>query len=344
MWHYECNGQSVGPVSEETVNFLIRDGAIIRSTLVWKTGMSGWAHAGDTDLLQYFDTPPPLATGSGNARSLTDDPPTNHMPSTEHRVAQIAMADERTAATSSASEATRHSALMSEPSQRPYREVTESVQPLGGMTKHAQVAVIVFILAAAVAIVSDVLSIGFIVRALSGGFQSETALNSQAMIVDSFSGIAAIAFLIVFLWSAVVIGRWTYRAMKNLRAVGYETSVSPAWTVGWHFIPVALLWMPFRGMAQIWRGSIHGAPTGNNQLPTSMRLWWASWLIGNWASYGAFQMQETGLRTDDFDLVQSAMGVGILGSGLHIVSALLLLGVMKKVTQAQSDQPAMHFN
>jgi len=306
--------------------------------------MSAWANADETDLMRYFDTPPPLAPKSENLHRATEPPPEDHASGTGPGGTQSELAFGYAETKGDASEPAIFSAPTSEPGKRPYEVFAGVTQPLGGIVGHAQAAIIAFVVVSAVTIFSDFASIGFIDQAFSGSFQSDAELDRQATAVDAFTQYATVAYLIVFVWSAIVIGRWTFRAMKNLRGMGYETTVSPGWAVGWHFIPIALLWMPFRGMAQIWRGSIHGAPIGEAKLPSSMRIWWACWLFGNWASFGALRTQETGLATEDFELVQAAMGIGILGSGLHIISALLLLGVMKKVSRAQSEQPAMQFS
>lgn len=344
MWHYECNGQPVGPVSEEALKLLIRDGVLERTTLVWKSGMSAWANADETELMPYFDTPPPLAPKRTIPRSLNENTPESKVSRTGPNTSQDELSSRYAEASSEPSEQAGFSKPTSQLLRRPYEVFTGAAEPLLGIFKHAQAAVSVFVAVSAIAIVSDFASISFIDQAFSGTFESQAELDSQAATVDAFTQYAAVAYLIVFAWTAIVVGRWTYRAMKNLRGMGYETTVSPAWAVGWHFIPIALLWMPFRGMAQIWRGSIHGAPIGEAKLPASMRLWWACWLFGNWFSFGAFRAQETGLATENFELVQAAMGIGILGSGLHIVSAFLLLGLMQKISRAHGDQTAMQFN
>lgn len=337
MWHYECNGQPVGPVSEDAVKLLIREGVLARSTLVWKSGMSGWANADETDLFRYFDTPPPLAPKGDNVRRANETPQEDHSSRTASRETESKSASPYAETQSTRSEPAISSPLPSETNKRPYEIFAGVTKPLRGIVDHAQVAVIAVVLVLVVTVFADFASIGFIDQAFSGSFASDAELDRQATLVDTFTQYANLAYLIVFLWSAIVIGRWTYRAMKNLRGMGYETTVSPGWAVGWHFIPVALIWMPFRGMAQIWRGSVHGAPVGDTKLPSSMRIWWACWLLGNWASFAAFRTQQTGLATEDFEVVQAAMGLNILGSVLHIVSALLLLRIIKMVSRAQSE-------
>ena len=41
-WHYGENGRQEGPVSEDRLLELVRDGVIKPDTLVWHSGMSGW--------------------------------------------------------------------------------------------------------------------------------------------------------------------------------------------------------------------------------------------------------------------------------------------------------------
>ncbi|MEZ5997157.1 MAG: DUF4328 domain-containing protein [Hyphomonas sp.] len=77
----------------------------------------------------------------------------------------------------------------------------------------------------------------------------------------------------------VCVGRFTYRAMKNLHTLGNEYAhMPPGWTVGWYFIPLASLWQPVMGMSQIWRGSHQaaGEPQPSMQLLT---VWWAAWIL-----------------------------------------------------------------
>ncbi len=344
MWHYECNGQPVGPVSEEAVRILIRDGVLARSTLVWKSGMSAWANAGETDLFCYFETPPPLAPKVESEPKAIEQSLENKSPRSEREEPSGASGAGYAAVSGGLTETTVLSPPPSKAVKRPYEVSAGTAKPLAGMVGHAQVAVIAFSLVSAVAVVSDLASISFIDQTFSGYFEDASELDRRASAVDAFSQYAGIAYSLALAWSAIVVGRWTYRAMKNLREMGLETTVSPGWAVGWYFIPIALLWMPFRGMAQIWRGSVHGAPLGDSRLPALMRVWWACWLVGNWLSFAAFRTQETGLTTEDFGLVQTAMGIGIVGSTSHIISAAFLLTIMKKVSRAQSDQPPLQFS
>ena len=325
------------------MELLIRERVVLRSTLVWKQGLSRWTEADQTELDGCFDTPPELKTVRPDPSSTADFGAVPEVPAVKPTPDEPRLQAEAEPLRSDAGFGAPTTPSSSDSLRRSYDIGSGVPKPLSGMIKHANVVIVFFVLASAIVIVAD-LSLGvFISQILEGSFASEAELNSQAANVDAFAQGSNIAFLLIFAWSIIVIGRWTYRAMKNLREMGYETTVSPGWAVGWHFVPIALLWMPFRGMAQIWRGSVHGAPTGDANLPGAMRMRWATWLVGNWLSYGGFQMQEAGLTGDDLEVVQIALGIGVVGSGLHIVSAILLLGLMKQVTNAQENQPALEF-
>ncbi len=45
-WYYVDNGQRVGPISESTLDILVKAGTVTRETLVWQEGMPEWAPLG----------------------------------------------------------------------------------------------------------------------------------------------------------------------------------------------------------------------------------------------------------------------------------------------------------
>ena len=56
------NGQQTGPFDLTTVTQMVKNGAINRDTLVWKTGMAAWQPATDVAELStiFSQIPPPL--------------------------------------------------------------------------------------------------------------------------------------------------------------------------------------------------------------------------------------------------------------------------------------------
>jgi hypothetical protein len=59
MWYYIHNNQRIGPVDENILRALIRNGTVARQTPVWKEGMQEWCQAGMTELQTQFASVPP---------------------------------------------------------------------------------------------------------------------------------------------------------------------------------------------------------------------------------------------------------------------------------------------
>lgn len=55
MWHYVSGGMTVGPIDNARMTALIADGTVSRETLVWRSGMTGWTKAAETQLAEQFN-------------------------------------------------------------------------------------------------------------------------------------------------------------------------------------------------------------------------------------------------------------------------------------------------
>ena len=69
-WWYEMNGEQKGPVNDNEIMKLIKNGSLNKENLIWKDGMNKWVPIRITDFNAYFrtDVPPPL---TGDAISNT---------------------------------------------------------------------------------------------------------------------------------------------------------------------------------------------------------------------------------------------------------------------------------
>jgi hypothetical protein len=96
----------------------------------------------------------------------------------------------------------------------------------------------------------------------------------------SIVGLAALAL------TSVLFLAWFRRSYDNLAALGgRELQFTPSWAVGWWFIPIACLWMPYRVAHEIWKASDPLAARtttaqSRRQIGASdlVRVWWAAWL------------------------------------------------------------------
>jgi len=127
-------------------------------------------------------------------------------------------------------------------------------------------------------------------------------------------GILGLIWVVLLVVIAVFILKWIYRSAKNVIALGFHTmKTSPRWAIGWFFVPVADLYMPYKTMKEIWRGS---QSPGTKATGTSIIGWW-------W-----------GLLLLFFVLDQLALWLGrnpqtgteiLLATGLAIVQAALII-------------------
>lgn len=75
---------------------------------------------------------------------------------------------------------------------------------------------------------------------------------------------------------------WVYRPAYNARALSHDPSkCSSGWAVGWFFIPILNLWVPYRVLKTIMKA---GLPTPDSELPKYERrllIWfWVFFLWG----------------------------------------------------------------
>jgi hypothetical protein len=112
-----------------------------------------------------------------------------------------------------------------------------------------------------------------------------------------------------------VVGRWIYRASVNAHALRSEMTITPAWAVGWYFVPFANLVKPLHAMREIWLASHESDGSYDERVPI-LALWWivdhnqhsrqcglASRRTRSWANdrYDSGRLECSTLRGSDYD-------------------------------------------
>ena len=68
LYHVDMGGQAGGPFTVAQIQAGIASGEVTAATLVWATGMAGWAAAGTVPALTpLFEGPPPVPGGEDAA-------------------------------------------------------------------------------------------------------------------------------------------------------------------------------------------------------------------------------------------------------------------------------------
>ena len=122
---------------------------------------------------------------------------------------------------------------------------------------------------------------------------------------------------------------WTYRLSRNTRAFGVAgLQFTPAWAVGYFFVPVVSLYRPYQIFREIWRASDPG-PTPRSGLawqnirpPALLGFWWGSWLVSTLTDRLAAQ-------------TPNDLGASVVGAAVSLVSAVLAVSVVRLYTARQ---------
>jgi len=142
--------------------------------------------------------------------------------------------------------------------------------------------------------------------------------------------------LLTTLGSLILFLVWFYRANANVRAMGADGLMgSPGLSVGWFFIPIAFLFMPFVVMRDTWKAS--GSPRDWQGQPTDPLLgfWWAAMLVTHLAASISFRIWLSG----EYDMFDAMSVLDTISNAAGIAANLLCIAVMGKI-QALQVSPA----
>jgi hypothetical protein len=173
-----------------------------------------------------------------------------------------------------------------------------------------------------------------------------TALTADMLVRDLATAAAGITIATVTVWLL-----WQYRAERNARALSPsgQFSFTPGWAIGWWFIPIASLWMPFQAVRELWKAS-GGAPDWP-ELPTwrAIGWWWASWIAGLLIAYIALSntgQAETSeeieeiVRSDTWLAVAFITGVATDALSIAIVRAIIRRQESAATSRAMPPAPS----
>lgn len=148
--------------------------------------------------------------------------------------------------------------------------------------------------------------------------------------------LVSFALVLVGLMTWIVQLRWVYNSNKVAKYLSNDAlSVSPGWSVGWFFVPILGLWMPFVGVRETYQFSVDPDMPHEVAVPLVFRWWWGLYLARAMVSYLALITLLGGERALPGSPVQV---VNAVASAIAIPAALALAAVVRRIsrTQAQS--------
>ncbi|MEN1679385.1 MAG: DUF4328 domain-containing protein [Planctomycetota bacterium] len=148
--------------------------------------------------------------------------------------------------------------------------------------------------------------------------------------IDTVFMALGVAFLVAMIVLLFAFCRWKYRSYANLRAFGVEdTRMTPRWAVGYYFIPIVNLYMPFRAMKDIINGSA-GKPVETGV--GFVTLWWTMHVLSGVAESTAGRME---FSATTLAAAQSAELFGLVGSVLTVIALPLEIRVIREADKRQ---------
>ena len=147
----------------------------------------------------------------------------------------------------------------------------------------------------------------------------------------------ALMTLAVYIATIIVFLMWMYRAYENLPALGVARSsigYSSGWAIGSWFVPFVSLVVPYRATKELWNKSVPNTGTMFSALspPAFFPIWWAFWLLSNFASNAYLRLSFNDQLSPEVDGV-----LGVVTAVLSIVSALFAMKVVAEIDKQQTE-------
>lgn len=175
----------------------------------------------------------------------------------------------------------------------------------------------------------------FEVSELLGAFTFNTDPDAELGLFEALYVFVGVAMIIVAIATIILWCMWLHRAAKNVIDADFsDFDSTPAWAVGWHFIPFANLFKPFEIMRKIWNASTGASTVLDSPAPIISR-WWAAWLTAGFAGNISTRIALQGETADTLYLGTVLAAISSIATFVAIPTAMLML---QTITQGQSER------
>jgi hypothetical protein len=120
---------------------------------------------------------------------------------------------------------------------------------------------------------------------------------------------------------AIVFMVWIHGAVTNTQAINRPMTVTPGWAIGWFFIPIASLYMPYKTMGEL---VTHSDPREIVITPPTVLAWWVLFVSGNGLRILAPPLRES-IGTSGFVVLELLATLSLTGSLLALGSLMLTI-------------------
>ncbi len=150
--------------------------------------------------------------------------------------------------------------------------------------------------------------------------------HNSYFVLDAFNSFLGAA---VYIFGCILI----YKAVANLYALRVQNiKFTPAWSVGWFFIPVANMWKPYQVMSHLWRASRYGDNWQSYAPDNRIIFWFLTFLISNIVAILILSGSDTISSINELIAVRGAILITVI---FEAASMLLFVHFMKGIAEAQ---------
>ena len=144
----------------------------------------------------------------------------------------------------------------------------------------------------------------------------------------------AMILIISNIIGGIFLFRWIYLSNINSTLMGAKNmQFSPGWSVGWFFIPLMNLFMPFRAMKEIWKTSKDSKNWESLETPSIIIWWWVLFIV---SGVSANLSWEANLGNTEFS-EGGILLVTFLDAGIAIAYWLVLINMVKEISKMQNQ-------
>ena len=189
---------------------------------------------------------------------------------------------------------------------------------------------------ALIAIGSNLMEYQLLTDFQNGVYFSQEMAVADAEANDKRQQIIAFSYLAVFIISGILILKWIYQSNQNARYLGAkDMAFTPAWSIGFYFIPIVSLWKPYQAMKEIWQASQNPNNWQIEKVGSILGVWWFFWIVNSMVGQAVFRMSRRAQEISEFMNVNMISQVSeILSIPLAVVTWLLI----NKISNTQKAQ------
>jgi hypothetical protein len=176
--------------------------------------------------------------------------------------------------------------------------------------------------------------IGVLQRARDGSFVT----MEEAQASDDRVRAIALVTLGFLLATGIVWLVWQHRGQRTLVRLGVRgLTFTPAWAVGWWFVPIANLWKPFQAVRELWRASrpdVDDSFWAGERTWAVIGWWWAVLLLSSFVGRVGIGVSQ-GATIDDYI---AGDRIDMVSDLMSACAAALAIMVVRSITGRQEQK------